>query len=176
MRYKSLFLPAAFLIWVAAIFTFSSESYHTQTIVPFLRKHWTAGQLSGVLPDVRFTYNGHRYSARQDPYSFIEFLFRKGAHLFLYAGAGALILLLLGSAAASLWKRVPLTLALTAAIASADEWNQTRAIGRTSTVYDVWLDTTGAMIGVIAILIYCRSSPSRRGRNGSQELEKGLKK
>ncbi|MCC3376004.1 VanZ family protein [Cohnella sp. REN36] len=161
--FRSKGILAAFLLWLGAIFYFSSESYQSQTIIPFLRRHWTPGQLIRILPDIEIRYGHYRYGAHHAPYLFIEFIFRKCAHLFMYAGLGGLAFLLLGGLVESFWKRLPVSLLLVALFASADEWNQSRSAGRTPAVQDVLLDVTGATLGIlIVLLLLWIFPPSRR--------------
>lgn len=75
----------ALAAWVALIFVFSSQTYQKQTIQPTLNRSLTFQKAEEVLPKVEFNYNHTTYSSRVNPYSVIEFMFRKAAHLFVYA-------------------------------------------------------------------------------------------
>lgn len=144
---------AVLIAWVAAIFAFSSETYQQQTIVPYLKKHWTEEQITRHVPDWQIVYNGYRYSLDRDPYHFIEFVFRKCAHLFMYGTLGVIVFLLLRKWVRPLYGQAFLTVCIVAALASADEWNQTRSAGRIPTLNDIAVDVTGAICGMIVVLI-----------------------
>ncbi|MDG0811846.1 VanZ family protein [Cohnella rhizosphaerae] len=106
------------------IFDFSSQPYSKQSIIPFMKAHIEKSQLQQVVPDVTIRYNHSVIRAKADPYRFVEFLFRKSAHLFMYFMLGLLAHLLLVPWIRTLMLRVPGALLIAAAIASLDEWNQ----------------------------------------------------
>ena len=81
----------------------------------------------------------------------LHVLIRKAAHVVVYA--------ILGALAFRADKRWTVVLSIALAVASADEWLQSRAANRTGTPWDVVLDLVGAMLGVIALE---RSSGLRR--------------
>ncbi|SDX65907.1 VanZ family protein [Paenibacillus sp. CF384] len=137
--------------WIAFIFIFSSQSYQEQSIQPVLHRLVTENALREVLPDVTFHYHHRLYSSHGDPYLFIEFLFRKGAHLFMYG------VLSIGAAIATNMKnhparRWPIPLFIVLMIASLDELNQRVSPGRTSNSQDVLVDITGGCIGLFVYL------------------------
>lgn len=137
--------------WVVAIFAFSSETYQQQTIIPLLKRLWTEEQIVAGIPDWHIAYHGYLYSAHRDPYHFIEFIFRKLSHLFMYGMLGMLVFVLLRGLVRPLFVRALLTAGAVAALAYADEWNQSRSAGRVSTLNDVVIDVTGALMGIIVV-------------------------
>ncbi|CDN41893.1 VanZ family protein [Paenibacillus sp. P22] len=153
--------------WIALIFLFSSQSYQTQTIKPALERSFSAEQAAALLPSLGFTYNRHEYDTAADPYDVLEFIFRKSAHLFVYA--------VLAGIAWSLQRcyRIypPVLLfnvvALTLLIACGDELNQQFSTMRTPNPEDVLIDLIGGSLGVF-ILYSCsiglRWSRSLSGR------------
>lgn len=162
-----LIAPGLWSVVIVLIFVFSSQSYQEQSIQPLLRRTLSVEQVKRVLPDVHFRYNGKAYSREVNPYGLIEFLFRKGAHLFMYG--------LLGAATAftvkSRWKRagapfvVLLSLTAVLAVAVLDEWNQSRSVDRTPAREDVLVDLAGGFLG-LAVFYALRRLGRLVSRNG----------
>ena len=151
MRVVSAFL---LMIAVVSIFYFSSQSYQQQSIIPFLKKHVSQQQLKEWLPSIDFTYAGNRYISKVNPYSVVEFFFRKCAHLFVYAVAGSSIYMFL-EAFTKLklrWKAAMSILGLLL-LASMDEWNQGTSVHRTSTPGDVGIDLMGGLVGILSCML-----------------------
>ena len=120
-----------------------------------------------VLPKLDIRYDGHEYRRDVNPFGLIEFLFRKGAHLFVYG-------VLAASAALALRQfrlRQPAVagLALTAVliVATLDEWNQRYSQARTPAYQDVLVDLTGGAISLLvcseALRLYKRLHSRRSG-------------
>ncbi|MFC3799841.1 VanZ family protein [Cohnella sp. GCM10012308] len=141
------------MLWLLLIFDFSSQTYSQQSIIPFMREHIPEHRLQQIVPDVTIRYNHSAIHAKADPYRFVEFLFRKSAHLFMYFMLGLLAHLLLVPWIRSLAFRVTGALVVVAMFASLDEWNQSFTGGRTPTPLDVMVDISGAVIGQIVLLI-----------------------
>lgn len=161
-------LPA--VACLALIFFFSSQTYGEQTIVPLLRRHISEFRLSGMLPDVSFRYGRSLLSAKQAPYQFIEFLFRKSAHVFWYAALCASLYTALKSLprlASRALLRLGAAAAVLAAAACLDEWNQARVAGRTGQPLDVLLDVVGGLLLTAIVLAVARAIRSSRRRAGS---------
>lgn len=79
-------------------------------------------------------------------FAFVEFLIRKGAHFLMFATIGVALLQ---------FRLHPLlVIVLAFCIALGDEFRQSFTPGRTMTMQDVWLDTTGAAFGIALWLIY----------------------
>jgi len=167
---KSTFFYACLLIgWVVLVFTFSSQSYDQQSIKPLLHRIFQDVNLSRFMPDITLYYRGTPISAKYAPYNFIEFIFRKSAHMFVYGMLAALMLLLFRS----IFSRRPvfatlLTLGATFVAGGLDEWNQYYSDSRTGNMTDVWIDMTGAVLAVtvtwLLIGLFRRRSSRRRGR------------
>ncbi|CAI6084285.1 VanZ family protein [Cohnella sp. JJ-181] len=150
---KKLLYALPLVLWLLLIFDFSSQPYSKQSIIPFMREHIEEHQLQQVVPDVTIRYNHSVIHAKENPYKFVEFLFRKGAHLFMYFMLGLQAHLLLVPWVRRLLLRVPCALLIVAAFASLDEWNQSFTGDRTPTPLDVMVDLSGAAIGQIALLL-----------------------
>jgi VanZ family protein len=138
------------LLWTVVIFCFSSQPGKSQSIQPLLHDRFTGSELQKDLPDITISYGRITYSPHANPFQWVEFLFRKSAHLFEYGLLAALWSL-------SLRRRLPawpilfsvlITVAFTA---SADEWNQSFVAGRTSLVSDVWIDVLGGLLGFLSL-------------------------
>lgn len=148
------FLP--FCLWLCVVFIFSSQSYSQQSIRPFLKEHVSETKLKQVVPDVSFRYHKSRIDSRTNPYGFVEFFFRKGAHLFVYAVLAATASLALYKMGFRSWGWIGMTLLLVAFAAAADEWNQASHLGRTGLAADVGIDLVGGVIGMGAAFICSR--------------------
>ncbi len=118
-----------------------------------MKAHIEKSQLQQIVPDVTVRYNHSVIHAKEDPYRFVEFLFRKGAHLFMYFMLGLLAHLLLVPWIRTLMLRVPGALLIVAVFASLDEWNQSFTGDRTPTPLDVMVDISGAVIGQVLLLV-----------------------
>lgn len=163
-------LPA--VACLALIFWFSSQTYGEQTIVPLLRRHISEFRLSGMLPDISFRYGHSLLSAKQAPYQFIEFLFRKSAHVFWYAMLCASLYIALRSLprlAPRALLRLSAAAALLAAAACLDEWNQARVAGRTGQPIDVLLDVVGGLLTTAIVLAVARAIRSARRKSIMKE-------
>ncbi|MEK3827448.1 VanZ family protein [Paenibacillus sp. FSL K6-1558] len=159
--YKMLFWLMLAGVWIAIIWLMSSQSYQQQNIQPWLQRLTKQVHIGITLPDVHLFYNGHEYSLRERPYAFVEFLFRKTAHLLIYA---VLAVLIYGSLR---YKRVRVITCITVAlmfvavIASIDEYIQQFSPNRTSSIWDVGVDLIGGSCG-IAVYTGIRALLGRR--------------
>ncbi|MFD2331464.1 VanZ family protein [Cohnella sp. GCM10020058] len=162
---KKLLYAMPLVLWLLLIFDFSSQTYSQQSIIPFMRERIPEHRLQQIVPDVTIRYNHSAIHAKADPYRFVEFLFRKSAHLFMYFMLGLLAHLLLVPWIHSLALRVTGALVVVALFASLDEWNQSFTGDRTPTPLDVMVDISGAMIGQVvllaAIVVYRRLKSKR---------------
>ncbi|QHW30853.1 hypothetical protein GZH47_08310 [Paenibacillus rhizovicinus] len=137
----------ALVVWIAFIFMLSSQPYKDQDIQPELHRTVTAQTAEKILPNVNFIYHHTHYSSQRDPFQLLEFLFRKSAHLFIYA-----VLVVIGFKTAGKKMRQSGTVALSmlfiTIVASLDELNQRRIPGRTSNPQDIIVDFIGGCIGI----------------------------
>ncbi|WP_199618179.1 VanZ family protein [Paenibacillus alkalitolerans] len=156
---------------IVLIFIFSSQPYRVQTIQPYLRQTLSLETAERILPDLDIRYDGKQYRRDVNPFGFIEFLFRKGAHLFVYG-----VLAMLSAFTLNLYckqRRISSSLSLLVVliISLLDELNQSFSPARTPAYQDVLIDMAGGMLGVAAFFAInriCRSrsrSRSRRGMN-----------
>ncbi|WP_025027151.1 VanZ family protein [Caldalkalibacillus mannanilyticus] len=151
MKKLSYLIPL--IIWIILIATLSSQDYHTQSIKPFLKEHFTKEELKERLPDIQFKYNNRKINAQKDPFHFIEFIFRKTAHVVVYAILAICLFIALKIRLANQWKRVGVTLGATLLIAALDEWNQFMSSSRTGSVKDMMIDLIGACLGLMIVIL-----------------------
>ncbi|MCQ6558859.1 VanZ family protein [Paenibacillus mendelii] len=151
--HKGYWFILLFLVWGVLIFLLSSQSYEEQSIIPYLEQQLDVNWIRSVLPDVKFIYLQNVYSSQHDPYRFIEFIFRKSAHLFMYASLAVIAFVMINKFSRRLWVSSLLPIVIAAAVAIADEWNQSQTSQRTSSLYDVYIDITGACLGVVVCLM-----------------------
>lgn len=148
-------------VWVVIIWLMSSQSYQQQNIQPWLQRLTKQVHFGVTLPDVHLFYNGHEYSLRERPYAFVEFLFRKTAHLVIYAVLAVLIYGSLRYKRVRVMTCIAVALMIVVIIASIDEYIQQFSPNRTSSIWDVVVDLIGGSCG-IAIYIGIRALLSRR--------------
>ncbi|RUS42650.1 VanZ family protein [Cohnella sp. AR92] len=133
---------------IAVIFTLSSQPYRVQTIQPFLEKKLSFQAAERLLPSLSIRYDGHRYSRDVNPFGMIEFLFRKGAHLFVYGVLAAASALVLRSYRLRNPAIAALSLLVALIVALLDEWNQRFSPARTPAYQDVLVDLAGAALSL----------------------------
>lgn len=113
-----------------------------------------------ILPDWSIQYRTSTIAAQSDPFRFVEFLFRKGAHLFMYAMLAALAYLALKPYRLNLVLKALMAMAGVGIVAVLDEWNQFRRSNRTGAIEDVLLDLIGGAIGLLIIVLLFHWIPS----------------
>ncbi|NIK78165.1 VanZ family protein [Paenibacillus castaneae] len=139
-----------FIGWLILLFTLSSQTYEQQSIQPLLRSYFKYSDLVRWLPDITITYNKSVVNSHTNPFQFIEFLFRKGSHLFVYATFAAIGFMLLRSFNPKRWYfALALTLVIAVVVPALDEWNQSGSSHRTGNATDVVLDFAGGCVGLI---------------------------
>ncbi|WP_051251404.1 VanZ family protein [Paenibacillus harenae] len=140
--------------WLTLVFVFSSQSYEQQSIQPLLLRFFSFHDLVRWLPDITIKYQYTTVNSHSNPYKFIEFLFRKGAHLFVYATFAALFFMFVRSFnIRRVFRAILATLLVVIAVPAADEWNQLSSEHRTGNTTDVLLDFTGGCIGLSVCLL-----------------------
>ena len=78
-------------------------------------------------------------------HAFIEFLLRKGAHVFIFGALAAAVYYAI--------RKFTLALIITVALAFIDEFHQSLTGGRTPTIHDVMLDSFGAAVALLFIFL-----------------------
>ncbi|MFP7171066.1 VanZ family protein [Terribacillus sp. 7520-G] len=143
------------LACILIIFLFSATPYQEQDIKPMLASHVDLSPLEPFLSPIHFTYHGQEVSVQAvGIYSVVEFFIRKAAHFSVYFCLAIL-------AFAALYKgfglkyRMSLRISLVISILYAcfDEFHQSLTPGRTPYVGDVMIDTIGACVGLLVVII-----------------------
>ncbi|RJS62549.1 VanZ family protein [Bacillus sp. PK3_68] len=150
---------AMLLIVAGIIYSFSSQTYEEQSLVPFLEQVLPGEPFSGVLSACRVTYWGKEISIEtQGYYYFLEFFIRKFAHLFLFGLlAVALFRVYVVWEPNRVRKGILVALAGTFLYAGMDEWHQLYTGGRTPLLNDVFLDMIGAVLALtLYVFLYIR--------------------
>ncbi|OCA88940.1 VanZ family protein [Pseudobacillus wudalianchiensis] len=150
---KSIARIVLLLVIAGIIYSFSSQTYEEQSLVPMMQKVLPGEPFADVLSQFKVMYWGKEISVEtKGYYYFLEFFIRKFAHLLLFGLlAVALFRVYL------LWKPdrffggILVALIGTGIYAAFDEWHQLQTGGRTPLVNDVFLDLAG---GLIALLLY----------------------
>jgi VanZ family protein len=131
------------IIWMGFIFVMSTDlgsSEHTSRLIePFLR--WLNPEITPATVDLVHT------------------LVRKGGHLTEYAVLALLVLRAMTISwrtrqTGKHWQAAGLALLVAAAYAATDEFHQSFVPGRTASVYDVLIDTSGACAALAAALLW----------------------
>lgn len=146
--YRTVFWLMLAGVWIVMIWLMSSQSYQQQNIQPWLQRLTKQVHIRVTLPDVHLFYNGHEYSLRERPYAFVEFLFRKTAHLLVYAVLAALIYGSLRYKRMRVITCIVVALTSVVMIASIDEYIQQFSPNRTSSIRDVGIDLIGGCCGI----------------------------
>jgi len=131
------------IVWMALIFTASSDSHSYQRSSRFVEPllHWLFPQMP------------------QANIETIHHLIRKCGHLTEYAILALLLWRALSQSKnlpAWSWPRVQGTMLLVCLYASTDEFHQSFVPTRTSLISDVFIDTAGGAIGLLVFWIFCR--------------------
>lgn len=143
------------ITWIGIIYLFSSQPYERQNIQPFLGDKMDLAFIEPYVDWVQFTYNQSIISVESlGLEGFIEFIIRKGAHVFVF-----FILCVLFYIAFK--KTVNLTsfailsfsFLLTCMYAGFDEFHQSFTPNRTAYIGDVFLDSFGGLLAVIVLFI-----------------------
>jgi VanZ family protein len=137
---------APVIIWAAIIWTFST--------------HWfTSENTAKIIEPILYWLLPH---PSPDMIDSIHHFIRKCGHVTEYFIFALLVLRAIRDARPGFRLRWALaTICIVAAYASTDEFHQSFVPGRTASIYDVMLDTTGGAIALIAVALY-PSSQERR--------------
>ncbi len=143
--------------WALIMVLFSSQAYAQQDLRPWLERVLSRAGFERYAAGVSFRYGELTVSIRELGLGgFAEFLLRKLAHLAEYAILGALLLLLLYAVFRRGRWLTPAAVAFVFLFAVTDEIHQSFVEGRTPLPEDVLLDTLGACIGALLVLMALR--------------------
>lgn len=144
------------ILWMGVIYYSSDQPYQDQDIKPLLSNYVDLSFLEPIFQSISFTYNQSLVNVEQlGVEGFIEFFIRKGAHV----GVFFLLCILLYVAATKTFtnksRNIPLLVAffVTVLYALFDEWHQGLTPNRTPYIGDVFLDSFGALLAIVVILI-----------------------
>jgi len=76
--------------WILVILSLVFQPFEDQDVRPEMEARISKERLQKVLPKVEFSFAG-RLQTYREPYRYAQFLLRKGAHLFIYAGLAFLV-------------------------------------------------------------------------------------
>ncbi|SFS39029.1 VanZ like family protein [Paenibacillus sp. 453mf] len=164
---RKLLLTCIILIWALFILYMSTRSYQQQSIRPILTSISHHLQINVTLPNINIHYANKIYSLQNNPYGFIEFVFRKCAHVFVYGVLTVLTHLFIRK----VWKdnliSYILPLGLILIIACLDETIQRYSENRTSSSYDVVLDFSGGCLALLLTMMIRWFLQKRRSKSSS---------
>jgi VanZ family protein len=132
-------------LWIAVVLGFSSDRFSAESTARFL------------VPLVRWIFPAITAETQQ----LLQFLTRKGAHLFEYAVLAALAYQALRESS-NPWRSVGLTLALVVSVAVADETHQAVSAARTGSAIDVSIDVAGGATALLLLVGIHRFRQVRR--------------
>lgn len=140
---KFYFLGALLLV----LLVFSSMTAEQQSLQHLLQTTLSTKPFEAQLSQLAIPYWDTVVSVEERGYfAFVEFLIRKGAHFLMFATIAVALLQ---------FRLHPLLVLIIAfSIALGDEFRQSFTPGRTMTMQDVWLDSAGAVFGIVLWLIY----------------------
>ena len=144
------------IIWMSMIFWFSTDLFSGVNTGSLL---WKV---------VSFIYPG----VTQELFDSIHFSVRKAGHLTEYAVLALLLFRAFRSGFRERWRRWRALSSLLVAFlyASLDEYHQTFTRRRTGSVYDILIDTSGAVTALVLLwLLSLRATEPRRQRDGEKE-------
>jgi VanZ family protein len=123
------------IIWCIQIFYF--------TALPVYNDEHTRGFLERLLTDV--------FSKDSFVISMIDYLIRKGAHVTVF---GILAILFKTALNRQRSRSYLYSWLFTVFYALTDEWHQAFVPGRTSSIYDVMIDSTGAFVFLLCLFLW----------------------
>ena len=153
---KKLLYLLPFLLWVSYIFILSNQSFEEQTINPKLREWFSEQQAQDLVPDVTVRYGEIQIEAKSRPYEFMEFVFRKSAHILGYAFGALCVFLALSPFKLGTRAHYTLPVLIIALLAGLDEWNQSTMASRTGAIEDVFIDVLGAIVAMASLYLLNR--------------------
>ncbi len=151
--------------WTLILFYLSSMSYAEQDIRPYLRILVAEEHLAHLFSNVEIPYRNSMVSVDSvGGYQFVEFLFRKGAHLFFYSVLGYLLVRYFASSLGRKYWRVCLfSLSILLTISMLDEFLQHLHPERNGQWADVWLNGMGGVKGIITGFLSTYIKKNRKG-------------
>ena len=136
------------LLLLIVVFLASGQTAEQQSMQDILKAWLPNKPMESFLSIFQIPYWGIRVSVEERGYyAFVEFLIRKGSH-FIYFGVIALAIYI---ALPRFMYRKVTTVVITMLLAIADEFRQSFTSGRTASLQDVLLDTSGAIATLLLL-------------------------
>ncbi|MEI7026133.1 VanZ family protein [Paenibacillus sp. y28] len=157
---------------IALVYVLSSQPYDEQTLQPWLGNNITVYDVHDWFPKRTVHYGGQSIPIHEQPMYFMDFLFRKSAHVLLYGGMAVVAAAVWGRLLRSLPLTIGCSLLTVLLIALLDEWNQQFSSRRSALAADVWLDMAGA---IIAVSLYAGYRFYKERNNKSIHTQEGKK-
>lgn len=139
------------LLLLIVVFLASGQTAEQQSMQEVLKAWLPNKPLESFLSIFQVPYWGILVSVEERGYyAFLEFLIRKGTH-FVYFGVIALAIYI---ALSRIKYRKATVVVITMFLAIADEFRQSFTSGRTASLQDVILDTSGAIVAILLLTLY----------------------
>lgn len=150
----NLYLAIPFIM-MFILYQSSSMTYEEQSLTSTMDLLLEKQPFYEFLTKFEFVYGGQEISIQNIGYfSFIEFFIRKGAHFGSYFIIGFFWFLGLRKRINEEWLTILLSILLAIGYASFDELRQSFNPGRTALMADVYLDSAGALVGILLAKIF----------------------
>lgn len=134
--------------WTIFILSLGLQPAAQQDLKPFFSIFISEETLKEVLPLIEINYGGSTVST-ENPYSFIQFLIRKGAHFGVYGVLSLIVTAQQICYKIDLTRAFLLGLFFVGIVGSVDELLQHFNPGRSGMVLDVFLDMSGSLISLV---------------------------
>ena len=138
------------LVWMCIIFAFSAQTKEESSAVSESLSYRMVSSTGHF-----FHWNLDEEQMREIANT-IEYFVRKGAHMTEFAILSVLLFLWLGLWEMTLLRRGMTAFLATAFYAASDEFHQLFVPGRSGRVSDVLIDSSGALLGVIVFILFCK--------------------
>lgn len=138
------------LIWMIVIFRFSMDTGTSS--------HELSDMCVQIFNKAIYSFTGKdlRISISPEHYSMIELFFRKLAHMSIYFVLSINVMIVLFTFDMKMSSRMFISAFFCFAYACTDEFHQMFVDGRGASFVDCLIDTSGALLGIVAaLIIYC---------------------
>jgi len=148
------------LVWMCVIFAFSAQNKEE------------SGAVSESFSYRMVSSTGHFFHWKLDEEQLheiagaIEGAVRKGAHMTEYAVLAVLLFIWLGLWEMAQLLRAAAAFAISAAYAASDEFHQLFVPGRSGRVSDVFIDSSGALLGILLFVLLGKLAQALRRKKG----------
>lgn len=154
MKIKRKFLIGAIILWMITIFCFSNQ-------VSITSSKTSGNTIKAIINLIPNTKHFEEKKKEQIIKTF-QPVVRKLAHFSIYALGGILFFAFYRTFSLETRQRVIYAMLSAMLYAGTDEFHQLFVHGRSAEVRDVWLDTLGAMTGIVLYLIILKIGKKRK--------------